>query len=595
MIYGTPEFEDLVFSMLSGGKEAKRHDLYKKTVELADAMRIHVYGDKPEAILKRVRPGEPDEIKNYRLENYEPTTKSTASKALSTLGKIFNPALSTISWKDQTKNGKKLQEFALEYYPKTNSIIKFLSEAGMKRMVADPNGVFAVRPGNIPDSDLEMVFPEVKIYGSSSIWWYDRDCFVIYIKTEVTRGRHLNYFEYYDKTQIIDFTAMVVNANKVEITPIQEYPHNFKYIPVWFLEGEIETCENGDEYYISFFEPALPFWNKAVSGESDLDAHFIMHQYPQKVIEGVECDFVFNDQRCQHGRIPNTSGEWDICPSCKGSGTRIPVGPYGIHVKTREKLQEGVQQVDPVSYVTVPSDPTKLLTERVEGLHKKGLSALNMDIMDSVGENQSGIAKVIDRGELYDFLYKVSDVMFDTHLQNFFFFFNLYMFGVTDKNPTRDLDKNLPEIIKPKNFDLTSVAEKTATYAEAKKATMNPEYLRQKSIEIASKDFGTSPDTQRNVITVLELDPLPEMSPTDVEMNLANGTISRKDAVIHTNISTFVDQAAQADSTFYGKTKQEKSEAIAKLADTFLKDNQVKLTVEDDSEGAGQQNRKNVA
>ena len=596
MIYGTPEFEALIFDMIWGGKDAKRHDLYEKTVKLADAMRIHVYGDKPKDILERVRPGEPAEIKAYRLENYEPTTKSTASKALSVVGKIFNPSLSTISWKDQSSNGKKLQEYMLEYYPKTNSIVKFMSEAGIKRMVADPNGVFAVRPRKAPESDEEMVTPEVKIYGSSSVWWYDRDCFVIFLKTEVVRGTHVHYFEYYDSNQIVDFTAYTQNSQRAVLTELETYAHNFGEMPVWFLEGEIETCDNGGEYYISFFEPALPFWNKAVSGESDLDAHFIMHQYPQKVIEGVECDFVQNDQRCQHGQIPNADGKWGICPSCKGSGTRIPVGPYGIHVKTREKLQEGIQQTEPVSYVTVPSDPTKLLSERVENLHKKGLSALNMDIVDSVGENQSGIAKVIDRGELYDFLYKISDVVFDTHFQNFFYFFNLYMFKVQDTNPTRNPDKNLPDIIKPKSFDLSSVGEKTIQYAEAKKAGMNTEYLRQLSVDIASKGFGTSPDIQRKIITAQELDPLAEMADEVVGTNLSLGLVSKKDAVIHANISSFIDQAVQVDSGFYGKTKQEKTESIGKIADKFLADNQVKLTIEqDDAEGSGQQDRKNVA
>jgi len=600
MIYGTPEFEDLIYAMIltpPGGKEhGKRHALYDITVQKAKDMRIHVFGDKPTEILKRVRPGEPDEITKYRECNYEPTTKSTASKGLSIISKIFNPSLSSIEWKDQTVSGVKLEKFALEYYPKHNSIIKFLAEAGIKRIVADPNGVFTVRPSKVPDSDLEMVLPEVKVYGSPAVWWYDEDCYIIHLKTEDVRGRRWEYFEYYDRVQIIQFAAQIVTSQKVEILETEPpYPHNFREIPVWFLGGETETDDNGNEYYISFFEPALPFWNKAVSGESDLDAHFIMHQYPQKVIEGVECDFVFKDQRCQHGRIPVADGGWETCPSCKGSGTRVPVGPYGYYIKTREKLDAGTQVTDPVQYVTVPSDPTKMLSERVENLHKKGLSALNMDIVDSVGENQSGIAKVIDRGELYDFLYKIADLVYDTHLQNFFYFFNLYMFGVQDNNPGRKVDKNLPEIRKPKNFDLSSVAEKTALYAEAKKATMSPEYLRQKSIEITGKDFGTNPDIQRKVITCLELDPLPEISPVDLETNLSLGIISKKDAVIHANISTFVDQASQKDAQFWGKTKKEKTDIISKLAEEFLKDNQVKLTVQDDTEGTGESDRKRVA
>lgn len=588
MIYGTQEFTDLVYDMIVNNK---RHDLYKKTVECAEKMRIHVYGDKPVELLKRVRPGEPDEIQKYRAENYEPTTKSTAAKALSIVSKIFNPSLSTITWKDQSESGKRLQKFALEDFPKTNSVIKFLSEAGMKRMIADPNGVFAVKPSQLPESDLKYAIPEVKVYGSPNIWWYDKDCFVIHIKTEDGKNGKIEYFEYYDKNWVRSFTGQVINSKVTNVITLEEYENNFPSVPVWFLTGETETSDNGEEYYISFFEPALPFWNKAIMHESDLDADFIMHQYPQKVMLSEECDFIHDDIRCSQGWIKYPDGGTAKCPSCKGTGKSIPVGPYGFHLVDRSKLEAGMSGMDPVKYLNVPTDSTKLLKERVDEMHKKGLSALNMDIVDSVGENQSGIAKVIDRGELYDFLYKISDVCFDTHLQNFFYFFNLYINGVRDSNPGRNLDNNLPNIVKPTSFDLTSVAEKTALYAEAKKATMPAEYLRQKAIETADKDFGSAPDIQRTVITAIELDPLPEMSPEAVELNLANGLVSQKDAVIHTNISNFIERAYQLDKSFYEKTKQEKTEIIGKIADEFVKENKAKLTVKDDSEGSGGQNR----
>jgi hypothetical protein len=323
-----------------------------------------------------------------------------------------------------------------------------------------------------------------------------------------------------------------------------------------------------------------------------------MHQYPQKVVLVEECDAIHDAQRCHHGKIPTLDGsDWKNCPTCNGSGVKKGAGPYNVTTVHRDKLEAGVPISSAVQYVTVPSEPTKMLDERVDKLHKKGLAALNMDIIDEVGENQSGIAKVIDRGELYDFLSKVSDVMFDIHLQNFFYWFNVYMFKVQDSNPGRDMNANLPEINKPVSFDLTTAAEKTLQYSEAKKAAMNPEYLRQKSIEIASKDLGTSPDIQRRVITIMELDPLPEMPQVDVDLNLSNGIVSRKDAVIHSNLSAFVDEALRADSSFLSKPKQEKFDVISKLADKFIADNQVKLTLmeDDDTGGTGQSDRKQVA
>lgn len=586
MIFGTPEFNDLLLEILT---KDKRHDLYKTTVDTYNRMRIHIYGDEPTEILKRTRPREPEEIAKYRLENYEPTTKATSSKALSVVSKIFNPSLFQITWKDQVNNGKKLQQFALEYFPKHNSILKLLSQAGLKRMIADPNGVFAIRPKEMPKLDTETVQPEVKIYGSPVIWYYDEEHFLIFLKKEEVKNDVVYYFEYYDERNVINFTAVAHNQKQITVTESFNYAHNFGEIPVWFLTGETETEDNGSEYYISFFDAAVPFWNKAVIHESDLDAAFIMHLHPQKVVTAEDCDFVDGDQRCQNGLIQHPDGKTKTCPACQGSGKRIPVGPFGVHLVSKEKLEIGQQMNAPVQYVTVPTDPTEMLVKRVDEQHRKGLEALNMDIIDDVGENQSGVAKVIDRGELYDFLFKISDVIYDTHLQNFFYFCNLYMFGLQDTNPGRNLDANLPEINKPVVFDLSSVPEKTLEYKASKEASINAEYLKQKQISLASKEYANAPDIKQKVVTILELDPLPEITPADMDIKLMSGTISKQDAVIHDNLGSFVDRAISENQDFYALQKTEKLAIIQKYATEFIAKNRVTLTKPDDTEGTGDQ------
>jgi hypothetical protein len=593
-------FEDSDFSeYIREVIEDKRHDLYKTTCKKASEMSIHIYGDTPTEILNRARPREPEEIKKYRLENYEATTKATASRALSVLAKIFNPDNYSIKWKEQTNNGKKLESFALEYFPKHNSIVKFLSQAGLRKMIADPNGVFAIRLKKVPSDDTQTPEPDLKVYGSAAIWDYSDEHFLIHIKEEEAKRGIWHHFSYYDDEKYIDFRAQVVNSKRVDIEITEVYQHGFREMPVWFLTGETETTDEGMEYYSSFFEPALPFWNKAINHESDLDAAFIMHMHPQKVVTGDECIYVDAtiNQRCSQGKIKDPNGKTFTCPSCKGAGRVIPIGPYGVHIVSKEKLNEGQQQNSPVEYVTVPTEPTKLLAERVEEQHQKGLAALNMDVIDKVGENQSGVAKVIDRGELYSFLSKISDVIFDVHLSNFFHFANLYMFGVQDSNPNRNVKSNLPEISKPVSFDLSSPAELTIGFSEAKKGGINSEVLRQKQISIASKEHASAPDVKRKVITTLELDPLPEMSAVDLELNLSAQTVSKRDAIVHVNISQFVDRAiSEFKDSFWIMPKEEKLEKIYAYADEFIKENRVTLTQEDEqAEGSGAEDRGNDA
>ena len=575
MIYGTPDFKQLLFDMI---RNNKRHDLYAETVEEYRCMKPHIYGDLPVELLNKTRPREPQDVKQYRLDNYEPTTKSTASKALSILQKIFNPWFSEIKWTTTSTNGKKLAEYTLEYYPEFNSIIKYLSETGVKRMVADANGVMAVRTFIHPETELQQVNPVIVMYGSPAIWWYDMDCWVIHTKVENNNLGELHYFTYYDKNFVADFTAQVISTNEVITDEKFIYPTQFNEIPVWFLQGDSETTDEGLNYYVSFFEPALPSWNLAIRHESDLFAAYIAHLHPVKVEVVEDCDFVHDDQRCDLGRIKYADGKVKNCPSCHGSGKKNATGAYGVHYVTHDKLKDGTgAQMQPVQYVTVPTEPTKMLEIRAEKMHSKGLEALNMDVVQKVGENQSGIAKTIDRGELHDFLYKISSVVYDTHLTNIYYFFNKYMFGVQDSNPNRKLDDNLPEISKPVKFDISSTEEMIDSYSVAKKAGADSEYLRQKMMSIAAKEFANNPDLREEILLSIELDPLPGLSPTDADALLMSGVISKRDCILHFNISKFI-QEASFDDKFKALSTQDKLAELYKLVDQFIKENKITLT-----------------
>ena len=90
MIYGNQDFAELLKEII---KDGRRHALYELTVEHADEMSVHILGTKPDDLLERNRPREDQEVKDYRLENYEPTTKAGADRAIKIIGKGFNPTL----------------------------------------------------------------------------------------------------------------------------------------------------------------------------------------------------------------------------------------------------------------------------------------------------------------------------------------------------------------------------------------------------------------------------------------------------------------------------------------------------------------------
>lgn len=555
-----------------------RHECYTKAVEHCEDMSVHLYGDMPNKLLDMVRPREEKETKDYRKAAYQPTTKSTAEKAVAIVTKIFNPTLYSIQWPVNNTSADKLREYSMEYYPEYNSVTSFLQQTAIKKMLADPNGVLAITLQEYEISDIERPAPIAKIYGSKNIWYYDHSTYLIFKKKVQQSGGKfdLYYFCLYDKEKIVEFTAEKVTPEKIQVVETAKYTHNFGEVPVWHLRGTPEVMDNGTIYYKSFFEAATPFWNLAINHESDLFGAYINHLHPLRAELAEECDYIENGQRCKRGNLVFPDGHTTQCPSCHGSGYRSVKSPYGVYKFNKEKLSgEGASSLTPVQYITVPTEPTSMLEARVEMLLEKGLYALNMDILNKVGENQSGVAKVIDRDELYDFLYRISAVLFDIHLTNIFYFFNKFMFGISDKNKAND---NLPEVNKPVQFDISSALEMMEEMKAAKDAGVNPQYLRQAQKEVNDKKFASSPQIKAKLDLMIDLDPAPEYDLESITLAVGNGLLSKEFAVIHTNIEYMVDRALIEHKDFLNKSKEEKMKVLVTFAEEMIE--KMKSTLE---------------
>lgn len=567
MIYGSADFKDRLLNMIVNSStyfnsekkqdaisaiydDPYKHLAYRIACSHADDMAVHLYGDLPYKILNRVRPREDAETKAYRLQSYEPITKSTADKGLSIVAKIFNPSLFSIRFEEGNENADMLEDYAMEDYPYCGSVVNYVHEVGLRKMIADPNGVFVVKPSEYPTDQSTRVEPIIKIYGSKNIWFKDLDSYLIFLRCQSTKDYLVYYFEWYDNDQIIEFYAYVTNPQQLVIVETISYKTGF--LPVWELKGNTEVQDDGTEIHKSFFEPAISFWNKAINHESDLDGAYINHMHPIRTELTTECDFVVDRQRCRGGFIIDAAtGDRSICPGCGGTGYKSVKSPYGVYRIDPSTINKdgGSSGLKAVEYITVPVEPTKMLEQRIATLLEKGLYAINMDVVNKIGENQSGKAKVIDRGELYDFLYKISSVIFDTHLTNIFHYFNLYMFGVEALNPGQEISKNEPEIAKPTMFDITTAVEMIAEYKNSKDAGINPTYLKIKQIQINSKEFASDADLKDYLNLVLECDPLPQISEDQIIANALEGWYKKYDPIIHANIESFVRRAVFENPT----------------------------------------------
>ena len=589
MIYGTDEYRQLLIEVCRTTKP-KRHDLYEKTVELAEEMAVHLYGDKPISLLDKVRPGEDGSIKKYRLDIWEPLTQSAADKALTILSKIFNPNLWSIIFPKNNDRALELKKYTFDYYPVYNSLISYNKEVLFRKMLADGNAIQIVKPLKLPESTAERIKPIVELIGSKNIWYYDTDHYLIFKKKDKIKDGIYFYFEYVDYEFLRSFTVHPIRNGDIELLDEKEYRHGFvnqekePEIPAWSLRGVSDSLDNGDIIFKSFIHAASPHWNKAIIHDSDVDGAYIKHLNPQRYRIGEECQHFIEkdgtDYRCHNGWIKlgtpsDPSAGLITCPKCKGSGHAVN-SPYEDYVIQKSKLDPETP-FPPVGYVNVPVDATKMVEEKVDMHIKKGMWAINMDIEDKVGENQSGVAKVIDRQAQSDKMYELATVEFDIHLNLQYYFINKYMFEVSDRSKGKNADENLPQINKPTRFDIQTITELVASYDVGQKSGLDKNYLKTQMKEIIMKDLSTNPEEKDKALFLIDIDPLPGYTVDEV-LSL-DGKVKKTDVVIHFNLSNFLEKALIESDKFMELDRKQQLEKFTSYANEVLDEEELDLNM----------------
>jgi hypothetical protein len=536
----------------------KRHDGYAVTVDHAEDMAVHIYAAKPIKILERVRPREDAEVKQYRLESYEPITTATSDKAIVTVQKIMNPKLYTLAFPD---SAKELEQYLRVNYPYYRDFMVYVKDVLIRAMIGDPNSIAMVIPLDLDIPDTEKARPIIDIVASEKLWDYQfAEWYLVHRKEEKIDNVVYNFFHYIDKQFIYYVRIKQEIDGKSTMLILSQYEHGIGEPPVWFLSGIITKVTHTGVLYRSFFSAALPYWNKAVSGDSDLDGAFVNHMHPIRVEQTEECGFVFEDSVCSGGQITR-NGKQVQCPSCFGTGRKSVKSPYGVYQVPKPGLGEQPSGIEPVSFVSIPTEPTRMLDERVQKYLDKGLEALNMFF--EVGENQSGIAKVLDRSELYDFLLTVSSVVFDIHIRNIVNYTANYLY----MNKTAD---KVAVIQKPVSFDLLTVQEEAAALQAAQDANMNSTYIRAKSINLIQKDLFGKPLELAMATDALTLNTLSGFSAEQVIDMMNAGLVQEVDAIIFANINKIIQDLYAEYNDFATWTYEEKQEAVYEEAEEIL-------------------------
>jgi len=553
------------------------HPLYAQMVVEAREMGVHIWGNKPEKLLNVTRPREEPEITTYRLDTFESITQAKADKAYTIFLKIFNTKLWSIIYRDNEK-GKELQVFLEKNFYLFGDFIIYIQKVLARNMLADANGVVFYRPENFFIEQNEKLKPIPVIFESWQVLMSIPGIFYLLLdaKVEKIKNREIHRVWWVDFEKIQLWREKPVQNGGVIWELEIDWPHSLEVVPVWELGGLIDGRHQGF-FNKSFFSPASPHWNKAIISESDLDGAFYLHMHPIRIEVGTDCDFQWADQQCRNGQIFDKVKNKNItCTVCQGTGRKSVKSPYGVYLINKGKFDADDAAFTPVSFATVPTEPTSLLVTRRDKQLDEGLDALNMEIVTQVGANQSGIAKEIDRDPLNTTLQSWSDHTFMIHVFNFVWFTGIYLFktnsGIDIERFKIDAfgeDGWFPDINKPTQFDTLTIKELTKQLTEAKQGGLSSGYIDTLQVELNNKQFSSSPTLRKRINAITKLNPIPEKTVDQITNMVENGLTKKENAVISLNIEFLVDTAIVRDAGFFEKPREEKFQVLQNLVVEF--------------------------
>lgn len=537
------------------------HPNYENNVEQAEAMAVHLKGKHPKEILEHYRPNEPEDVRNYRLQMYEPVTKSHGKRIVNVLSKIQQSSNYSIKFPEQKSisEADNLQMYTEENYPYFGSLVEWAFGVAMQQNLLDANSLVVVMPLVIPDDNISYLKPFTFIYRSDQVLDSGLNFHTILLdEKNVVNDVELNVWLIVTDSQIIKVTqTSPSNLGVLELDILFEY--SFGEVPAYFLKGDYRE-ETIPYAYDSFISGIIPHWNKAVRIDSDLDAQYNQHLFLERVEIEVDCDNGCqkdsNDNIFKTVRNGKDLCDGEVCRRCKGSGSINGRSPMGVTSVRKDSLENAALEFPGVVYINKPIEIIELTEKKVALLLSQGFQAINMDIIDKVGENQSGKAKDIDRTELNSFINKISDNLFDNILYNAFRFISLWRYSVVKESV-------FPTINKPTSFN---ILDSSALIEEIKMLSEAGVDTTQWELDLIDKKFPNDTEKQTFNKAMIDLDPLAgkkEIEKTDI---LMAGGVTREQFIVSSNIRSFILDAMEKDPQFLEKTREQKMAKLIELA-----------------------------
>jgi len=544
-----------------------KSEIGEKAKEFETDFRIHADGIFPDKIISEARPNESAEVFKYRKTIWQPKTKPSFNKVFSSLQKIRRSSDWSVKFNETSfkiPEGETLQDYLTEYYPKFESLEKYMFDVWLREYLIDPNAVCAVFPGEAKE-ETEFKEPIAEIFNSRLVIFFKSEDYVVLKNPLGTTFRDDKGNEHSGDSYYILTTTQYLKYDQInvkrEFKLVSEIPHEIGYLPAWKLGGVLIKSLDGELLYESKIAGMLPEFDEAVREYSDLQAAVIMNIFPERwEMATAECGVCHGTGKITNQGDPSGFSSCNN-PSCVAG---YVVSPYSkVLVKPAEIGQQ--MAIPPVGYVEKPVEIVELQDKRVEKHIYNALSSVNMQFLSDVPLVESGLAKGVDRDEASNFVHSVAEDLVNSMEQSAYYM-SVLRYGM--QHTEAEIEEMQPEITVPENFDLFSIKLDEEELQNAKTNKLNPAIINEMEIEYANKKFAGKQEIQQKLAAVLTLDPLANVSEDDKAMRLTNNGITQEDYILSCNINSFVERAISENQNFLVlDTKQQKEILLTYVAE----------------------------
>ena len=543
-----------------------RHSYYHDAVELAEELAIHADGEFPDDLISERRPAESEEIKNYRKKIFTPITKPVFTKVYNSLMKIRKSSDWMISFPTNIPafiaEDEAPEKYLMKDLPRNGSITNWMFSVAFKPYLIDANAVVLTMPINYDIQENEYFKPYPKIFTSAQVIDYRINEFYLLQDAEMFSYEEDDY--YYTNGRrfylIQPDIFQVFEEKNGKVSEVFQFPNVLGYIPIRHMNGMVVQQGNHCTLYESRISGIVPMLNEAVREYSDLQAEIVQHIHSTMwAIQPQQCG------RCKGvGEIPRENSAPISCPSCSGKGL-LPLNPFEHIVMPMPKAGENNAITPPIGYVQKQTEIARLQEERIRQHIYDALSAISMEFLAETPIAQSGVAKQVDREELYSFVHSIAEdvVRIMDEVTYDILAWRHYAQNV-------DVNTLLPYIPVPERYDMLSGKVLVDELTSMVQAKVDPAIINAAQIELADKKFNES-KVKDLVILKLKLDPFAGVPEENISLQRTFGAVDQNDLVVHANISKFVTRALSEVDGFADLSYSEQEQIMQKYAAEFKK------------------------